>query len=47
MDDECNHQDNEECMTCIQCGKCKEDIDSEDICTECKQEVLSDLLNIT
>ena len=46
MNDECGHQDNEECMICVQCGESREDVDSEDVCTECKQEILEDLLKV-
>jgi hypothetical protein len=32
---ECGHKVAEDCMVCAICGRCREDLDEEDICTEC------------
>jgi len=31
----CQHKITEDCLVCIICGRCKEDLDSEDICIDC------------
>jgi len=32
---ECGHEDYEDCMICAECGECKEDLDSSDVCMDC------------
>ena len=31
----CQHEPHEDCMHCVDCGKCREDLDSEDRCMGC------------
>lgn len=33
---ECAHADHEDCMICSECGGCKESLDEDDICDECR-----------
>ena len=37
LTDECSHKINEDCMSCVSCGACREDVDEEDMCTDCVQ----------
>jgi len=32
---DCQHDSNEDCMTCTSCGQCREDLDSNDLCMDC------------
>lgn len=32
---DCQHDPSEDCMICRECGKCKEDLDSDDLCIAC------------
>lgn len=32
---DCQHQDHEDCMNCAVCGRCREDLDSNDVCMDC------------
>ena len=34
---ECNHKSTEDCMICAICGRCREDLNSADICTDCSE----------
>ncbi|GAF68318.1 unnamed protein product [marine sediment metagenome] len=31
----CEHQEDEMCMTCIECGECSESLNENDICSDC------------
>ena len=33
------HKKNEECMTCVVCGLCKESLDANDICADCQNKI--------
>ncbi len=46
MDEECEHQENEECMICHECGMCREDVNSEDICTDCRNSLLEEIFRM-
>ncbi len=35
LTDECGHKVNEDCMICIACGQCREDLDENDECPDC------------
>ena len=35
LTDECGHKVNEDCMICIACGQCREDLDENDECSDC------------
>ena len=35
LTDECGHKVNEDCLSCISCGACREDLDENDTCTDC------------
>lgn len=35
---DCQHQEGEDCMTCRECGVCREDLDEDDLCPECKEQ---------
>ena len=37
LSDGCGHDVNEDCMTCVTCGACKEDLDAADECSDCVQ----------
>ena len=34
-DEGCKHGPEEECMFCSVCGRCREDLDSDDVCMDC------------
>jgi len=34
-DEECEHDRTEDCMVCRCCGRCREDLDSDDTCRAC------------
>jgi hypothetical protein len=38
MGDTCAHSSNEDCMNCAICGRCSENLDKEDVCTDCREE---------
>ncbi len=44
MTDECEHQNNEDCMVCHECGECKENLNDEDLCFDCRGKILTELL---
>lgn len=46
MDEECEHRENEECTICHECGECREDVNNEDICTDCRNKLLEGFLSI-
>lgn len=31
----CEHAPHEDCLNCMICGQCREDLDSEDVCMDC------------
>ena len=31
----CQHKENEDCLICVACGQCREDLDDSDTCTDC------------
>jgi hypothetical protein len=31
----CQHKSNEDCMFCVECGQCREDLDDNDMCPDC------------
>lgn len=37
-DDEHQHEDHEDCMTCAECHRCQESLDSDDICSSCRED---------
>lgn len=36
MPKECGHTDSEDCMFCSECGECREDLDENDVCSDCQ-----------
>jgi hypothetical protein len=32
---ECSHKVTEDCLICSACGRCREDLGDDDVCTEC------------
>jgi hypothetical protein len=38
----CQHQENEDCMICANCGYCRESVDDNDICANCRGETPED-----
>jgi hypothetical protein len=32
---ECQHDEHEDCLICRECGQCREDLDSDDLCMDC------------
>lgn len=32
---ECRHRLDEDCLNCAVCGKCREDLGCDDVCTDC------------
>jgi hypothetical protein len=34
-DEGCGHEPHEDCMFCTECGKCRESLDNNDVCSEC------------
>lgn len=35
----CGHKDNEDCMSCACCGRCREDLDDDGYCDDCQGEI--------
>ena len=35
----CAHRAIDDCMTCVVCGDCKEDLDDYDTCGDCQEDV--------
>ncbi len=33
----CSHSSNEDCMFCCGCGECREDLDKDDVCGDCRE----------
>jgi hypothetical protein len=36
---DCEHDPDEDCMNCMECGKCCEDVNDDDICPDCLQQM--------
>lgn len=32
---DCTHHESEDCMTCQECGECREDLNDDDLCCDC------------
>ena len=35
LGEDCAHKVTEDCLICAVCGRCREDLDEDDVCTEC------------
>jgi hypothetical protein len=46
LTEDCQHTVNEGCMTCSECGKCRESCDEDDMCDDCREEEGDDLCDL-